>query len=93
MAGDLISLDRPAPPGGGADTTAAVEPLIQCVMREGYRVAPSPSLDEIRRRTKRELERLPDGLRRLDPSATYPVKIADDLIELADEVDDRMRRQ
>jgi nicotinate phosphoribosyltransferase len=62
-------------------------------MRGGRRLAPSPSLDEIRARTKRELERLPDGLRRLEPSATYPVKIADDLIKLADEVDDRMRRR
>jgi nicotinate phosphoribosyltransferase len=61
-------------------------------MRDGRRLAPSPSLDEIRRRAKRELEDLPDGLRRLEPSATYPVKIADDLIKLADEVDDRMRR-
>jgi nicotinate phosphoribosyltransferase len=91
MAGDLISLDRPAPPGG-ATSAGAVEPLIQCVMRDGRRLAPSPSLDEIRLYTKRELERLPDGLRRLDPSATYPVKIAEDLIKLADEVDDRMRR-
>jgi nicotinate phosphoribosyltransferase len=93
MAGDLISLDRPAPPGGSGDSAGAIEPLIQCVMRGGRRLAPSPSLDEIRARTKRELERLPDGLRRLEPSATYPVKIADDLIKLADEVDDRMRRR
>jgi nicotinate phosphoribosyltransferase len=93
MAGDLISLDRPAPAGGRADSADAVEPLIQCVMRDGRRLAPSPSLDEIRRRTKLELERLPDGLRRFEPSATYPVKIGDDLIKLADEVDDRMRRQ
>jgi nicotinate phosphoribosyltransferase len=93
MAGDLISLDRPAAPGDSANAADVVEPLIQCVMRDGRRLAPSPSLDEIRRRTKRELERLPDGLRRLEPSATYPVKIGDDLIKLADEVDDRTQRQ
>jgi nicotinate phosphoribosyltransferase len=92
MAGDLISLDRSAPPGGSTEAASAAEPLIQCMMRDGRRLAPSPSLDEIRLRTKRELERLPDGLRRLEPGATYAVKIADDLIELADEVDDRMRR-
>jgi nicotinate phosphoribosyltransferase len=93
MAGDLISLDRPTASGGSANAADVVEPLIQCMMRDGRRLAPSPSLDEIRRRAKRELERLPDGLRRLEPSATYPVKIADDLIKLADEVDDRMRRR
>jgi nicotinate phosphoribosyltransferase len=93
MAGDLISLDRPVPAGSGTDSADAVEPLIQCVMRDGRRLAPSPSLDEIRRRTKLELERLPDGLRRFEPSATYPVKIGDDLIKLADEVDDRTQRQ
>jgi nicotinate phosphoribosyltransferase len=60
-------------------------------MRDGRRLAPSPSLDEIRLRAKRELERLPDSLRRLEPGATYSVKIAEDLIALAGEVDERMR--
>jgi nicotinate phosphoribosyltransferase len=91
MAGDLISLDGPAPPPGSAPSAGAVEPLIQCVMRDGRRLAPSPSLDEIRLRAKRELERLPDSLRRLEPGATYPVKIAEDLITLAGAVDERTR--
>ena len=47
-------------------------------MQGGRRVAPSPSLDEIRRHAKRELERLPEPLRRLEPGAAYPVEIADD---------------
>jgi nicotinate phosphoribosyltransferase len=93
MAGDLISLDRPAPAAGSEEAANAVEPLIQCLMRDGRRLAPSPSLDEIRLCAKRELERLPDGLRRLEPGATYPVEIADDLIKLADEVDERTRRR
>jgi len=93
MAGDLISLDRHAAAGpvGSAGWVGTVEPLIQHVMRDGRRLARSPSLDEIRLHTRRELERLPEGLRRLEAGATYPVKIADDLIQLADEVDERMR--
>ena len=94
MMGDLISLDRPAPPGParGADSAGTVEPLIQHVMRDGRRLARSPSLDEIRLHTKRALERLPEGLRRLEAGGTYPVKIGDDLVGLAGEVDERMRR-
>ncbi len=60
-------------------------------MTEGRRVAPSPSLDEIRQRAKRELENLPEPLRRLEPRATYPVEVADDLVKLADEVDRRLQ--
>jgi nicotinate phosphoribosyltransferase len=94
MAGDLISLDGLAPPEpvGSADAAGAAEPLIQCVMRDGRRLLQPPSLDEIRLRTKRDLERLPEGLRRLEPDATYAVKIADDLIKLAAEVDSRTRQ-
>ena len=60
-------------------------------MQDGRRIAPSPSLDEIRRHAKRELERLPEDLRRLEPGAVYPVEVADDLVELAAEVDRRMQ--
>jgi nicotinate phosphoribosyltransferase len=62
-------------------------------MRNGRRLAPSPSLDEIRSRAKRELERLPENLRRLEPSANYPVEVGEDLIKLADEVDSRARQR
>jgi nicotinate phosphoribosyltransferase len=51
----------------------------------------SPSLDEIRARAKRDLERLPEPLRRLEAGAKYPVEIGDDVIALADEVDRRLR--
>ena len=62
-------------------------------MKNGKRVAPSPSLDEIRRHAKRELERLPDNLFRLTPGAVYPVEVADDLVKLAAAVDSRLREQ
>jgi nicotinate phosphoribosyltransferase len=81
MAGDLLSLE-------GDDQTG--EPLIQLVMRQGRRVAPSPTLAEIRARAARDLERLPEPLRRLEPGAPYPVQVADALVRLAGEVDSRL---
>jgi nicotinate phosphoribosyltransferase len=82
MAGDLLSL---------ADHEKAGEPLLHPVMLGGRRLAPSPSLDDIRRHAKRELERLPDALRRLEPGAVYPVEVTADLVKLASEVDRRMQ--
>ncbi len=54
---------------------------------------PAPSLDDIRRRAKRELERLPEPLRRLEPGTTYPVEVADELVQLAAEVDRRVQEK
>jgi nicotinate phosphoribosyltransferase len=90
MAGDRIALDQASAP---AAASAGEEPLLHCVMRNGRRLAPSPSLDEIRSRAKRELERLPENLRRLEPGARYPVEVGEDLIKLADEVDSRVRQR
>jgi nicotinate phosphoribosyltransferase len=93
MAGDLIALDSASAPSAVSKTNpASAEPLVHCVMRDGRRLAPSPSLDEIRRRAKRELERLPETLRRLEPGAGYPVEVGDDLIKLAEQVDSRIRQ-
>jgi nicotinate phosphoribosyltransferase len=82
MAGDLLSL---------ADHQKSGEPLIHPVMLGGRRLQPVPSLDDIRRRAKRELECLPGPLRELTPGATYPVEVGDDLIRLAADVDRRMQ--
>jgi nicotinate phosphoribosyltransferase len=90
MAGDRIALDQASAP---AAASAGEEPLLHCVMRNGRRLAPSPSLDEIRSRAKRALERLPENLRRLEPSARYPVAVGEELIKLADEVDNRARQR
>ncbi len=95
MAGDLISMDRPSAPSAVSkmNPASAWEPLVHCVMRDGRRLAPSPSLDEIRQRAKHELERLPEPLRRLDEHASYSVEVGDDLIKLAAEVDSRIRQR
>ncbi|HEY1981881.1 MAG TPA: nicotinate phosphoribosyltransferase, partial [Xanthobacteraceae bacterium] len=85
MIGDILSLDS-----GAVAPAANGEPLVRPVMRHGKRIAPSPSLDEIRRHAKRALERLPEALRRLEPDARYPVEVADDLTRLAADVDRRL---
>jgi nicotinate phosphoribosyltransferase len=78
------ALHGPAPSG---------EPLLDLVMRNGRRLRPPPSLDEIRHKAKRDLERLPEPLRRLEPGTTYPVEVADELEELAAQVDRRLEMQ
>ncbi len=88
MSGDLLLLDEPARTAAGTGS----EPLIHPVMKDGRRLAPSPSLDTIRQHAKRELERLPDALRRLVPGATLAVEVADDLLALAAAVDARLQK-
>jgi nicotinate phosphoribosyltransferase len=92
MSGDLLSLatsSLPSPASGGGRGGGG-DPLIHPVMLGGRRLQPAPTLDDIRRYAKRELECLPQALRQLTPGATYPVEVADDLVELAADVDRRM---
>jgi len=81
MTGDILSVENDDQPG---------EPLIELVMQAGKRLEPSPTLDQIRARAARELERLPESLRKLEPDASYPVEVSDALRRLAAEVDGRM---
>ena len=66
------------------------EPLIELVMQAGKPLEPPPTLDQVRARAARELERLPESLRKLEPDASYPVEVSDALRRLAAEVDGRM---
>jgi nicotinate phosphoribosyltransferase len=84
MAGDILSVETDRQPG---------EPLIEQVMLNGRRVTPLPTLAAIRVRAARELERLPEPLRRLEPGSPYPVKVADGLVALTQEVDRRLAAQ
>jgi len=84
MAGDVMSLESDPHDG---------EPLIVQAMKDGRRVGPKPSLAEIRARAAQELERLPQDLRELEAGATYPVEVADALVRLAAEVDDRIAQR
>src|SRR3974377_180626 len=81
MAGDVVSIESDEQPG---------ERLIQLVMQNGRRLAASPTLVEVRARAARDLDRLPNALRRLEPGSQYPVQVADALVRLASEVDRRL---
>lgn len=81
MAGDVLTVDGEVGEG---------EALIRPAMRDGRRVAPAPDLEAVRAHAARELARLPEPLRRLEPGATYPVEVAPALRSLADQVDARM---
>jgi nicotinate phosphoribosyltransferase len=79
LRGDVVSVETDKQPG---------EPLVVQVMKDGKRLAAAESLATIRERAARELGRLPDALRRLEP-AQYPVKIADALEALGREASRR----
>jgi nicotinate phosphoribosyltransferase len=81
MAGDTVGLEDDRQDG---------EPLIQPYMRDGRRLTAPPPLGDVRARLARELERLPEPLRRLDPAAPYPVDVAESLVRLAAQVDQRI---
>ncbi len=78
MAGDILSTESDRQAG---------EPLIVPLMRGGKRIAAAPTLTQIRERAARDLARLPEQLRQLQPSVTYPVKVADALTALAAQAD------
>jgi nicotinate phosphoribosyltransferase len=84
MAGDVIGLDT---------DTHLGEPLLRLVMQNGQRVAPVPTLADVRSRAAGELARLPAPLRSLGPGEPYPVQVADSLDRLAAETDRRLARQ
>ena len=62
-------------------------------MKDGRRVGPAATLAEIRARAAHDLERLPEPLRDLEPGATCPVEVADALVQLAAEVDNRLAQR
>ena len=70
--GDVVaSVDEPVPDGTIA--------LLSEVMRYGVRTSETCSLDELRRRCAREMERLPAGCRRIQSPDEYPVAVSDKL--------------
>lgn len=81
IEGDTLTLEDDAQQG---------EALIQPAMRGGKRIAAAPDLAAIRAHAARELARLPEPLRRLDPHAYFEVRVASALEGLAAEVDRRL---
>jgi nicotinate phosphoribosyltransferase len=80
MSGDVLAVETDKVPG---------EPLLQPVMQGGRRLK-SPSLADSRAHAARELAHLPEPFRRLEPGASYPVKVSNTLTALAAEVDRRL---
>jgi nicotinate phosphoribosyltransferase len=81
MTGDIVSTESDDQPG-----TALLAP----VMTAGWRLAPAPTLGELRARAASELRRLPGPLRRMEPGAAYPVRIGEALQVVAAETDRRI---
>ncbi|MBK8162169.1 MAG: nicotinate phosphoribosyltransferase [Gammaproteobacteria bacterium] len=63
------------------------EALVQLFMLGGHRLAAAESLEQIRRRTQHQLERLPPPLARLETGYEYPVIVSGAVRDLADAVD------
>lgn len=80
MQGDLLTT---------ADDSAAGAPLLQPVMHDGRRLAPSPALAAVRQHAADELAALPPTLRQLETALPYPVTISDRLLALTQLVDSR----
>jgi nicotinate phosphoribosyltransferase len=78
MTGDTLTVEGDRQQG---------EPLLQRVMADGRRLAPSPPLEEIRAHAASQLAVLPEPLRRLEKGLEYPVTIAPALRRLAEEAD------
>jgi nicotinate phosphoribosyltransferase len=61
------------------------------VVRAGKRIAPAPTLSQIREHAARELARLPEPLRQLEKSDDYPVRLSDKLKGLAADITAKAR--
>jgi nicotinate phosphoribosyltransferase len=59
--------------------------LLQRVMRDGKRIAPSPALSKIRDRARQELAHLPQSYRRLANPDSYPVRFSSEVKGLLEE--------
>ncbi|MGZ8366842.1 MAG: nicotinate phosphoribosyltransferase [Nitrospira sp.] len=66
------------------------EPVLQPVMKNGCRAAPSPGLAELRRHAAAQLGQLPESLRSLEPVPAYDTRISTALQSLAQTVDRRI---
>jgi nicotinate phosphoribosyltransferase len=83
MMVDILTIEGDKQPG---------EALIVPVMRGGKRIAPSPSLAQIRERAARDLARLPQPLAQLQPGAHFTVAVSDALEALVEKMDAAKRR-
>ncbi len=78
MQGDTIALHDERGVSG--------EPLLQHVMQNGRRIAPSPTLESVRAYCAAQFEQLPAALRLLDSGASYPVELSPGLAAMRDDM-------
>jgi nicotinate phosphoribosyltransferase len=71
-AGDLIALEEEQPIVGAT-------PLLVQAMRQGVRTLPRRSVIELQQRCRSQVAQLPAGLRRIDSTEAYPVKLSERL--------------
>ena len=64
------------------DEISSVEPLLCETLRDGRRLLESPSIEEMRERCRRDLERLDPGVKRLVNPHVYHVSLTRELWEL-----------
>ena len=79
---DIVALEDEGLPGG--------EPLLQPVMANGRRVAPNPSLEEIRQRFIEDFAALDQHHKRLRNPPAYPVTFSNRLNRLMAQVQERI---
>ena len=72
-------------------TNSRARPLVVPVMRAGKRIAPAPTLAQIRERAAADLKRLAGPLARLESGFEYPVNVAQALSALAKQIDAKAR--
>lgn len=72
--------------GREGEIYSGAQPLLECMMRNGKRVAPSPPLDKVRQHAAQSLKRLPSKYRELKDAPSYPVKFSDELNTLLSNV-------
>ena len=68
---------------GLVDEPSEGRPLLRCVMHKGRRLAPTPSLDEMRSHCRARIEQLPASVRALDATEGLPVRVGPALDALA----------
>lgn len=68
-----------------AETHPEAQALLHRVMRNGKRLAASPSLPDIRSRAQQDLARLPQACRKLANADSYPVRFSSEVTALLEE--------
>ena len=66
------------------------ETLLQKTMDEGKRIAPSPPLDELKKRFLEECESMDEGTRSIRNPAEYPVELSPRLRALLEKIQGRV---